>query len=76
MIIHENTQNFLVSFEELSVGDVFKGEVGYGLYYMRVSNISDGYQDYNCVNLHDGCLDCFSNSATVRKINTAKLVVE
>ena len=76
MIIHENTQNFLASFGELSVGDVFKDEMGDGLYYMRVGNINDGYQDYNCVNLHDGGLDCFSNSATVRKINTAKLVVE
>ena len=76
MIIHENTKNFLTSFEELSVGDVFKDEMGDGHYFMRIGDINDGYRDYNCVNLHDGGLDCFYSTNTIRKIDTAKLVVE
>lgn len=74
MIICENIKNPLTSFEELTVGDIFKDQDGD--YYLRIHNIDNGYQEYNCVNLRDGCLDCFSSPATVTKINTAKLVVE
>lgn len=76
MLICENTKNFLTSFRELSIGDIFKDELNDGQYYMRLCDIDICNQWYNCVHLQDGGLDRFSETATVRKINTAKLVVE